>query len=233
MYVIKSPILATSTSLPALVTTLDLFDLIIAIFVSVPSSGSLVGSLLSSPLAIATFEIVPVTSFTVTENLAITVSPDGTVTVHFIPTTVSSVSTVVFVPTISLVNSPSTLFNIIASSIDTKVVFCGILSVISISLTSISLLFVTAITYVISWPAYTNLSPPTPVIAVLFTSICGKFTFTFDFVIATSIGFHQSQNPSDTNLSCSSTLVIVVSPTSFTFVSVVTSEFLSSLLPVF
>ena len=118
------------------------------------------------------FEIVPVTGtgfpcsstitspfsssivlFTFTVNLAVTVSPAGTVTTHFTPTTFCADvddKTVVFVPTVSLTNSPSTSLNINASSIDTKVVFCGILSVISMFSTSLFPLFVTFITYVMS-----------------------------------------------------------------------------------
>ena len=83
-----------------------------------------------------------------------------------------------------------------------------------------------------SWPAYTNLSPPTPVIADLWTVNCGKFsvfTFTFDLASAIFIGVHQSQYALDTNLSCSSTLSITVSPTSFTSVSVVTPAFPAAL----
>ena len=139
VYVIKSPILAISTISSFLVITLDLLVFIIAVSVGSPS-------LLSSPFAIAVFDIVPVTSsFTFTVNLVITVSPAGIDTTHFTPTT-ASVPTVVFVPTTSLDNSPSIFLNIKASSIDTKVVFCGILSVTSIFSTSVSLLFVTAIT---------------------------------------------------------------------------------------
>ena len=54
LYVISSPILATSTISLFLVITLDLLDVIIDVSVGSPSS-------LSSPLAIAIFEIVPVT----------------------------------------------------------------------------------------------------------------------------------------------------------------------------
>ena len=54
LYVILSPILATSTISLFLVITLDLLDVIIDVSVGSPSS-------LSSPLAIAIFEIVPVT----------------------------------------------------------------------------------------------------------------------------------------------------------------------------
>ena len=153
VYVIWSPTFAVLTTSLSLVITLDLLFVIIAVFVGSPS-------LLSSPFAIAVFEIVPVTGtsspssfniilFTFTVNLAITVSPAGTVTTHFTPTTfcVSSADvTVVFVPTVSLTNSPSTLLNMNASSIDTKVVFCGILSVISMFSTSLFPLFVTFIT---------------------------------------------------------------------------------------
>ena len=158
VYSIKSPNSAASFSfscicLSNLIISLDFFAVMMATFVSPPSSGLFVGSLLSSPFAIATFEIVPVVGtsaisplsvstnislFTCTVNLAITVFPAGTVTFHFTPSTVFSFTTVVFVPTLS----PST----VASSIDTNVVFSGILSVISISFTSSSLLFVTAIT---------------------------------------------------------------------------------------
>ena len=232
LYVIKSPTLAVSTSSYCCVFSfnldiiLDFFVLIIDVFVGSPS-------LLSSPFAIAVFKIVPVdgisfpslsniVSFTFTVNRAIIVFPAGIVTTHFTPSTLFLVPTVVFVPTILLDNSSSTSLDIIASSIDTNVVFCGILSVISISSTASSPLLVTDITYVISWPTYTNWSPPTPVITDFFTVICGSFTPSFVGVTPTSIGFHQSQKSFDTNLSCSSTLVITVSPTSFTSVFVVT-----------
>ena len=62
VYVIKSPTLATSTSSSFLVIILVLFALIIDVFVSFPSSGSFVGSVLSSPFAIAVFAITPAVS---------------------------------------------------------------------------------------------------------------------------------------------------------------------------
>ena len=75
--------------------------------------------------------------------------------------------------------------------------------------------------------AYTNLSSPTPVVAVFSTvksGVCGIIlSATAEFAATTLDGVHQSQKSLDTSLSCSSTLVIVVSPTSLTFVSVVTS----------
>ena len=219
VYVIKSPTLAISTSLPSLVIKLDLFALIIDVFVSLSGSvGSFVGSVLSSPFAIATFEIVPSVAVTFTVNLAFTVSPAGIVTTHFTP--ISAFSSPIVVP------SATTSSLIVASSIDTKLVPCGILSFISILLIGSLLLFVTSITYVIFWPVYINSSPPTPVIAAFLTVNSGSFTPNAVFWLTfTCIGFHQSKKSSDTSLSFSSTLVIVVSPTLFTFVSVVTPVF--------
>ena len=188
VYVILSPTFAVSTISPFLVITLDLLFSIIDVSVGFPS-------LLSSPFAIAVFRIVPVTgtsspssfniaSFTFTVNDSLIVSPAGIVAIHFTPTTVSFPFTVV--PFISLFSS---------SLIDTKLVFCGILSVISMFCTSLFPLLVTSITYVMSWPTYVRFSSPVSVIADFFTVKSGVVVSKFATVDATAtlIGVHQSQ----------------------------------------
>ena len=186
-------------------------DFIIAVFTS----------LLSSPFAIALLFIIPFVStvspfpstivgFTVTVNSTVTVSPAGTDTIHFTPTMLFS----------DVIVSPSLL-------IDSNVVFAGILSVTSIFSTSFLPLFVTFIVYLICSPAYTRFSPAS-VVADFSTEILGFSALIFAVVEATTIliGFHQSQNFLATTFSSpSSTLVIVVSPTSFIFVPVVTPLF--------
>ena len=186
-------------------------DFIIAVFTS----------LLSSPFAIALLFIIPFVStvspfpstivgFTVTVNSTVTVSPAGTDTIHFTPTMLFS----------DVIVSPPLL-------IDSNVVFAGILSVTSIFSTSFLPLFVTFIVYLICSPAYTRFSPAS-VVADFSTEILGFSALIFAVVEATTIliGFHQSQNFLATTFSSpSSTLVIVVSPTSFIFVPVVTPLF--------
>ena len=186
-------------------------DFIIAVFIS----------LLSSPFAIALLFIIPFVStvspfssnivgFTVTVNSTVTVSPAGTDTIHFTPTILFS----------DVIVSPSLL-------IDANVVFAGILSVTSIFSTSFLPLFVTFIVYLICSPAYTRFSPAF-VVADFSTEIFGFSALIFAVVEATTtlIGFHQSQNFLATTFSSpSSTLVIVVSPTSFIFVPVVAPLF--------
>ena len=159
-----------------LIITLDFSFLIIAVCVS----------LLSSPFATAVFTIVPSTfSFTLTVNATSTVSCGSTVTIHLIPTTLLFSSNTV---SGSLTSSPA--------SIDTNVVFCGILSVTSMFSTALVPLFVIAITYVISSPAYTRFELPVPVYSTYFsTSKSGASTFKFATVDATAtlVGVHQSQ----------------------------------------
>ena len=76
VYVITSPTFATSTGVPSLVITLVLSVVMIDVSVSSPS-------LLSSPLAIATFEIVPVaSSLTLTVNSTVVVALASTSTNH-------------------------------------------------------------------------------------------------------------------------------------------------------
>ena len=76
VYVIISPTLATSTCVLSLVITLDLFVVMIAVLVGFPS-------LLSSPLAIAIFSIVPVaSSFTLTLNCSVVVESASISTNH-------------------------------------------------------------------------------------------------------------------------------------------------------
>ena len=236
VYVISSPILATSTLLPSLVISLVLLLVIIAVF----------SSLLSSPFAIATFEIVPVVGtsaispssistniilFTFTVNLTNTEFASsfslcpGTDTIHFTPTTSSF--------------SPITVFPFImlnASSKDTKVVFSGILSVISILFKSFSPLFVTLIVYVMFSPAYTTFSPDFVVanFSTVKSGVVGTIVSeTAEAAVANTLaGVHQSQKSFDTSFSSSSTLVTVVSPTSFTLVPVVISVLFVTLLSV-
>ena len=108
------------------------------------------------------------------------------------------------------------------------------MSVISIFFNSCSPLFVTLIVYVIFLFAYTNLSSPTPVVAVFSTVKSGVsgiiLSATAEFTAITLAGVHQSQKSFDTSFSSSSTLVTVVSPTSFTLVPVVTSVLFVALL---
>lgn len=168
VYFIVSPTFAVSTIFPFLVISLDLWFVITAVS----------SSLLSSPFAIAAFVIVPVSSsLTFTVNWTFTFSPAFTLAIHFTPITISSF--IIGVPSLST---------------DTKVVFAGILSVISIFFTSSSPVFSTVITYVISWFAYTKLFPAS-VIASFTTFNFGSFTFKLlpVAVISTSVGFHQSQ----------------------------------------
>ena len=134
------------------------------------------------PFDIATFDIVPVAfSLTFTVNLTSIDSFAGTVTIHFNPITVSFSNIVV----------PE----FCASSIETKVVCSGILSVISIFFNSCSPLLVTLIVYVIFLFAYTNLFLPTPVVAVFSTVISGVVGDNLVAVEATAtlVGVHQSQ----------------------------------------
>ena len=87
-------------------------------------------------------------------------------------------------------------------------------------------LFVMEIVYVISSPAYTTFSPFS-VVATFLTSKLGLVA-PISFAAGSTArltGVHQSQKSLATTLSSSSTLVIVVSPTSFTFVPVVISVF--------
>ena len=175
VYIIWSPSLAISTSLSFLIITLDFSFLIIAVCVS----------LLSSPFATAVFTIVPSTfSFTFTVNETIAVFSGSTVTIHLIPTTLLFSSTIV---SGSLTWSPSL--------IDTKVVFCGILSVTSMFSTASVPLFFTVIWYVSSFPAYTRFSLPVSEITDFCTSKSGASTFKFATVDATAtlVGVHQSQ----------------------------------------
>ena len=112
VYVITSPTFATLTGVPSLVITLVLSALMIDVSVGFPS-------LLSSPLAIATFEIVPVAS-----SLTLTVNS----TVVF----PSSSSVLAFTSTNHLkdVTLPSASVNVSTSPIlDTYVVPSGIASV--------------------------------------------------------------------------------------------------------
>ena len=199
VYFILSPNFATSR--PSFTSTL-FFSIILLDFLAFIID--VFSSLLSLPLTIAAFDIVPVAfSLTFTVNLTSIDSFAGTVTIHFKPITVSFSNIVV----------PE----FCASSIETKVVCSGILSVISIFFNSCSPLFVTFIVYVIFLLAYTNLSSPTPVVAVFSTvksGVCGIIlSATAEFAATTLDGVHQSQKSLDTSLSCSSTLVIVVSPT--------------------
>ena len=121
-----------------------------------------------------------------------------------------------------------------ASSKDTKVVFSGILSVISILFKSFSPLFVTLIVYVIFSPAYTTFLPASVVanFSTVKSGVVGTIVSeTADAVEASTLaGVHQSQKSFDTSFSSSSTLVIVVSPTSFTSVPVVISVLFVALL---
>ena len=124
VYLISSPTLAISTFCPSLLISLVFSLVIIAVF----------SSLLSSPFATATFEIVPsIFSFTITVNLTEVVSPAFTLTSHFTPK-ISSFSDLITVPSFST---------------DSNVVFDGILSVTSIFSTSLFPLFFTVIVYVI------------------------------------------------------------------------------------
>ena len=124
VYFISSPTLAISTFCPSLLISL-VFSLVIIVVFS---------SLLSSPFATATFEIVPsIFSFTITVNLTEVVSPAFTLTSHFTPK-ISSFSDFITVPSFST---------------DSNVVFDGILSVTSIFSTSLFPLFFTIIVYVI------------------------------------------------------------------------------------
>ena len=124
VYLISSPTLAISTFCPSLLISLVFSLVIIAVF----------SSLLSSPFATATFEIVPsIFSFTITVNFTEVVSPAFTLTSHFTPK-ISSFSDLITVPSFST---------------DSNVVFDGILSVTSIFSTSLFPLFFTIIVYVI------------------------------------------------------------------------------------
>ena len=213
-----SPIFAFSTCSLSLNIALVFLDFIIDVFTS----------LLSSPFAIALLFMNPFVStvspfsstivwFTVTVNSTVFVSPAGIDITHFTPTI--SFPSVIVVPSLL---------------IDANVVFAGILSVTSIFSTSFLLLFVTFIVYLICSPAYTRFSPAS-VVADFSTTISGFSALMFAVVDATTtlIGFHQSQNFLATTFSSpSSTLVIVVSPTSFTFVPVVTPLFVVPLFPV-
>ena len=208
VYFILSPNFATSR--PSFTSTL-FFSIILLDFLAFIID--VFSSLLSLPLTIAAFDIVPVAfSLTFTVNLTSIDSFAGTVTIHFKPITVSFSNIVV----------PE----FCASSIETKVVCSGILSVISIFFNSCSPLFVTFIVYVIFLLAYTNLSSPTPVVAIFSTvksDVCGiNLSATAEPEATTVDGVHQFQKSLDTSFSCSSTLVIVVSPTSLIFVFVVT-----------
>ena len=104
--------------------------------------------------------------------------------------------------------------------------FSGILSVISILFKSFSPLFVTLIVYVIFSPAYTIFSPAFVVanFSTVKSGVVGTIVSeTAEAAEASTLaGVHQSQKSFDTSFSSSSTLVIVVSPTSFTLVPVVT-----------
>ena len=143
VYFISSPSLAISTFCPSLIISLAFWLVIIAVS----------SSLLSSPLATATFLIVPVVgtsaispfsvsinifAFTVTVNLTETCSPAFTSTIHFTPR--------IFSPFSSFITLPS-------FSIELNVVFSGILSVTSIFSTSLFPVFFTVIVYVIFCPA--------------------------------------------------------------------------------
>ena len=222
VYFILSPNFATSR--PSFTSTLSLSTILLDFLAFIIDVFS---SLLSLPLTIAAFDIVPIAfSLTFTVNLTSIDSFAGTVTIHFNPITTSFSNIVV----------PE----FCASSIETKVVCSGILSVISIFFNSCSPLFVTLIVYVIFLLAYTNLSSPTPVVAVFSTvksGIVGTIVSeTADAAEASTLaGVHQSQKSFDTSFSSSSTLVTVVSPTSFTSVPVVTSVLFVALftLPLF
>ena len=123
-----------------------------------------------------------------------------------------------------------------ASSKDTKVVFSGILSVISILFKSFSPLFVTLIVYVMFSPAYTTFSPDFVVanFSTVKSGVVGTIVSeTAEAAVANTLaGVHQSQKSFDTSFSSSSTLVTVVSPTSFTLVPVVISVLFVTLLSV-
>ena len=107
VYVIMSPTFATSTGIPSLVITLVLSVVMIDVSVSSPS-------LLSSPLAIATFEIVPVASL-------LTFTVNSTVFVEFASTSTNHLKDVTF----SLSFGKVSAFPIL----DTYVVPSGIASV--------------------------------------------------------------------------------------------------------
>ena len=112
VYVIISPIFATSTGVPSLVITLVLSVVMIDVSVGFPS-------LLSSPLAIATFEMVPVTS-------SLTLTVNSTVVVPEASSVDASIST----NHLKDVTLPSTSVNVSTFPIlDTYVVPSGIVSV--------------------------------------------------------------------------------------------------------
>ena len=95
-------------------------------------------------------------------------------------------------------------------------------------------MFVTLIVYVIFSPAYTTFLPASVVanFSTVKSGVVGTIVSeTADAVEASTLaGVHQSQKSFDTSFSSSSTLVTVVSPTSFTSVPVVTSVLFVALL---
>ena len=154
VYVITSPTLAVSTVSPSLVMTLVLSALIIDVSVGFPS-------LLSSPLAIATFEMVPVaSSLTLTENSTVFVPFASTSTNHLKDVTFSSAS-----------------LNVSAFSVlDTYVVPSGMASVTKILSIFSVVLFCTVMVYKIVSPGCTSALPDC-VTAVFVTVILGVCTF--------------------------------------------------------
>ena len=95
-------------------------------------------------------------------------------------------------------------------------------------------MFVTLIVYVIFSPAYTTFLPASVVanFSTVKSGVVGTIVSeTADAVEASTLaGVHQSQKSFDTSFSSSSTLVTVVSPTSFTSVPVVISVLFVALL---